>query len=932
MSFKLLSKELQALLNELGYNEETEPQRKAIPVILSRKNVLLISPTGTGKTEAALLPVLDMIKNDKSKGIKVLYITPLRSLNRNLLDRIAIWCGKLDLKVGIRHGDTPASERRKQSLMPPDLLITTPETLQILLVSKNIREQLRTLKHVIIDEIHELAESKRGTQLAVALERLRLLAGEFQLIGLSATIGEPEKLAEFLVGEGRNCEIILAYEERLMKLKISYPQPNKLHEELAEKILTYPEVFARLKKIEEVLKSKRSTLIFTNTRSEAEILASRLRLLGLNVFVHHSSLSKEARLDAEASLKAGEINGIVCTSSLELGIDIGNIDYVIQYNSPRQATRLVQRVGRSGHYFKGTAEGLIIATTIDTFLESYAIAEKAIRQEFEKINIPKKPMDVLAHQITGLLLEYGNIEVEEILKLVKKAYPYRNLTREELERLIEFLENLKPRILFRKLDTLQKATATYLYYFENLSMIPDQVQYAVYNTDNNEFIGVLDEDFIAEYGEEGTKFILKGEAWEIMKIDEEKKKLFCKKAENMLGIVPTWVGEEIPVEKEIANNASYLRKQLYEGKNVLNEILIDSDEQNRILEIMQEDRMNNVPIADFNEFLIENSSNAIILNSCYGTKINKALAKILSHLISNKYKKNFRIYSDAYRIFIISNEINVKDIESLLLMLPFIDIDSLINNIFNENDGLFRFRFLHVAKRFGIIRKNATIDKKIIIELARQYKETPVYEEALKELLDKDLDIEGVKEIARKLAKKEIEVKISKKLSNVTEEALKYLAHESAIPANKDTSRFIIEAFKTRLYSKMITVFCIDCFEYVDTKIVVNIQELQCPLCGSSKLAISKLPQQKVLKYLRMISSGSKKKRILLFKKKWEKIAEEISKKNFLAVLAFSSNASFKDSLKILNKNNEESDEFYVSLIKAEAERLRKVFEFYSLR
>jgi ATP-dependent Lhr-like helicase len=932
MSFKLLSKELQALLNELGYKEETEPQRKAIPVILSKKNVLLISPTGTGKTEAALLPVLDMIKNDKSKGIKVLYITPLRSLNRNLLDRIAIWCGKLDLKVGIRHGDTPASERRKQSLMPPDLLITTPETLQILLVSKNIREQLRTLKHVIVDEIHELAESKRGTQLAVALERLRLLTGEFQLIGLSATIGEPEKLAEFLVGKGRNCEIILAYEERLMKFKISYPQPNKLHEELAEKILTYPEVFARLKKIEEVLKSKRSTLIFTNTRSEAEILASRLRLLGLNVFVHHSSLSKEARLDAEASLKAGEINGIVCTSSLELGIDIGSIDYVIQYNSPRQATRLVQRVGRSGHYFKGIAEGLIIATTIDTFLESYAIAEKAIKQEFEKINIPEKPMDVLAHQITGLLLEYGSLKIEDVLELVKRAYPYRNLTREELERLIEFLENLKPRILFRKVDTLQKATGTYLYYFENLSMIPDQVQYGVYNIDNNEFIGVLDEDFIAEYGEEGTKFILKGEAWEIIKIDEEKKRLFCKKAENMIGIVPTWVGEEIPVEKEIANNASYLRKQLYEGKNLLDDTLIDTDEQHRILKILQEDRINNIPIADFNEFLIENSSEAIILNSCYGTKINKALAKILSYLISDKYKKNFRIYNDAYRVFIISNEINVKDIKDILLILPFMDIDNLMNNIFNENDSLFRFRFLHVAKRFGIIRKNASIDKKLLIELARQYKGTPVYDEALKELFDKDLDILGVKEIARKLAKKEIGVRISERLSNVTKEALKYLVHESAIPASKDPSKFVLEAFKTRLYSKMITIFCIDCLEYVDTKIVLNIQELQCPLCGSSKLAISKLPQQKVLRYLRLLVSGSKNRKVLLLKKKWERIANEISKKKLLAILAFASNASFKDILKLLNKYSEESDEFYISLIKAETEKLKKVFEYFSSR
>ncbi len=930
MSFSLLSKKIQEHLKELGYFEETKPQKEAIPKILEGKNVLLISPTGTGKTEAALLPILDKMHrektSDKSEGIKTLYITPLRSLNRNLMDRITLWCSKLDLRVAVRHSDTSISERRKQTLMPPDLLITTPETLQILLVSEKMRNHLKSLRYVIIDELHEIAESKRGSQLSLGLERLRLISPEFQVIGLSATIGEPEKLAKFLVGMDRECEIIKAEEERKMKFYISLAFPNEEDEILANEILTYPEVAARLRKITEEIKDKKATLIFTNTRSEAEILASRLRMMNTNVLVHHSSLSREARLDAETSLKTGEIRGIVCTSSLELGIDIGNIDFVIQYNSPRQVTRLVQRVGRSGHYFKGVAEGIIIAISIDTFLESYAIVEKAIRGEYERIKIPEKPMDVLAHQIIGMLIEYGELEIEEILKIFRRAYPYRNLTREEIESLINALEILKPRVLLRRMDKLSKTKGSYLYYFENLSMIPDQIQFAVIDVENENFIGSLDEEFIAQYGEEGTRFVLKGEVWEIVSIDEEQKKVLCKKAKTALGVVPTWVGEEIPVEKEIAQRSSELRRNLYEGLDLPSLENIDEKEYERMKKIFEEDRKKNLYYPRNYEILIEEDEGIIVINASFGTNINRLFAKLLAFLISEKLRRNFRIYSDAYRIFVFSEEIGSKEILELIKEAPYHDLDSLIRKIFNENDNLFRFRFLHVAKRFGIIRKNVSVDKKIIIELARQYKETPIYDEALKELLSKDLDVEGIKEIFNEILSGKIKLRVSKEMNSSSREALKYVVSELAVPGNKDPRRVLIETLKTRLYSKLITLICMDCLEYSETCSLVTKKDLICPFCGSRRIAISKLPSSTVNKLLIEITKGSPSMKTRIIERRWKIIAEKIENKGRLAALVFISNVSFNKALEILRRYNEEDEEFYQDILKGEVERLKQIF------
>jgi len=933
--FELLSKRIQIVLKEFNFNKPTAPQILAIPLILQRKNVLIISPTGTGKTEAALLPSFDLIHSYKGKGISLLYITPLRSLNRDLIDRISLWCSKLDLRSAVRHGDTSASERRRQALMPPDILITTPETLQILLISKIMKEHLKNVKILIIDEVHELAEDKRGSQLSIAIQRLRNLSNNFQIIGLSATVGEPEKLAKFLVGNDEGCEIANASEERKMKIKVFYPSVDEEDFKLSSNLLIYPDVISRLRKIKELSENRKACLVFTNTRTEAEVLGSRLRLLNLNFYVHHSSLSKDSRTFAETSLKTGKIRGIVCTSSLELGIDIGNIDYVIQYNSPRQVTRLVQRIGRSGHFVKGIAEGGIIPANIDSFFESYVIVEDALKGNYEKIDIPEKPLDVLAHQIVGVLIDKNKVSVEELLLTLKKAYPFRNITLNEIEDVISLLENIKPKPLIKDGNIIIRASGSLGYYISNLSMIPDQVQFSVIN-DKGEYIGELDESFVAEYGEEGIKFVLKGEVWEITNINEDEKIVKCKMAEDILGAIPSWVGEEIPVTKEIAIKAANLRNFVYNNldnysaiRKRINSEIVDEQSLKNVISYLYDAKEKELELANEELITIEQGDGIVVINSCYGNKINRTLGKIIGYLISFERGKGIRLFITPYNIIFLSKNIDAKIVESSIKEIYLRDIDSLLHRILTKDDSLVRYRFLHVAKRFGIIKHDVSVERKILEGLIAAYKNSPIFEETIKEILSKDLDLDGLKNLARKIGKNKIKIKILNKLSKLSSDLLKFLPEYMSHPLQSAQDKFIIELFKTRLLNKPLTVVCTDCWEYIDEILLLNTNELICPYCNSKNIAISKLEFNKMQKIIEKIIKKEKNRKVRMFENKLKRIANIIRERGKIAMVAFASNASIKDTLNLLNKYKEESEEFYLSLVKAESERLKRLYAYF---
>ena len=349
--FGLLAKPVRNVLDELGFAEPTLPQVLAVPPILAGENVLLVAPTGSGKTEAVLLPIFSMlIQGEKQKGIAVVYVTPLRALNRDLLKRLSFWADRLGITIEVRHGDTEVKMRRRQALSPPQMLVTTPETMQAILPGELMRRNLSSVRWVIVDEVHELASSKRGTQLAVGLERLFEIVGrEFQRIGLSATVGNPEEVAKFISGTKRSIRVIQASLAKGYKYRVENPEPVDADYDLAAKLNTAPEAAARIRRILELVDSHRSTLVFVNSRQNAEMLGYKFTQLGRSdIAVHHGSLSKEERVLIEDEFKAGKLKAIICTSTLELGIDIGNVDLVVQYLSPRQVSSLIQRVGRSG--------------------------------------------------------------------------------------------------------------------------------------------------------------------------------------------------------------------------------------------------------------------------------------------------------------------------------------------------------------------------------------------------------------------------------------------------------------------------------------------------------------------------------------------------------------------------------------------------------
>ncbi|MCK4333098.1 MAG: DEAD/DEAH box helicase, partial [Thermoplasmatales archaeon] len=398
-AFDLLSPRIRNILLSKKIEKPTEPQSKSILPILRGENVLLIAPTGLGKTESALLPIFhNFLKKQstrkqekKEKGISILYITPLRALNRDMLRRTFGWGEELGINVAVRHGDTPKNERVKQSRNPPDMLITTPETFQILFTGKRLRKHLNTVRWVVVDEVHELACDERGFQLAVGLERLNELtkqAGhDFQRIGLSATVGVPDEVARFLGGkekeEFRDVTILEVDVTKHIDIRVELPSVKKNDYAFANRFSIEPISFASLRRCKEIIDNHISTLLFINTRDGAEIIASRFHMWqdDMQIGVHHGSLSKSARIESENDFKSGKLKSLICTSSLELGIDVGNTDFVIQYNSPREVTRIVQRVGRSGHKVGMTSKGLILSSNPEDLAESLVIARKALAGE-----------------------------------------------------------------------------------------------------------------------------------------------------------------------------------------------------------------------------------------------------------------------------------------------------------------------------------------------------------------------------------------------------------------------------------------------------------------------------------------------------------------------------------------------------------------------
>jgi ATP-dependent helicase Lhr and Lhr-like helicase len=564
------------------FGTPTEPQQQGWPHILAGSTTLICAPTGSGKTLAAFLACIDALVRKALSGnlldeTEVLYISPLKALSndirRNLeipLSEILALAGQRgmlmpEIRAAVRTGDTLMHERRAMLDRPPHILVTTPESAFILLTAGKSREILRSVKTVIVDEIHAVADDARGAHLALSLERLDALTGAPPVrIGLSATQKPIELIAKFLSGGGRAEPAIVEIENR-RQLDLAVEVPSSELGPVATNEM-WDEIYKRLG---DLVSQHRSTLIFVNTRRLAERVGHRLaELLGEGVVAsHHGSLSRQRRFAVEAKLKAGELRALVATASLELGIDIGTIDLVCQIGSPRSIAVALQRIGRAGHWRGATPKGRIFATTRDELLECAALVWAIRHGELDRISVPDAPLDVLAQQIVAACAAQDWNE-SDLFALVRRAYPYRNLSKEDFEAIIEILsegiaarrgrygaylhrDRVNARLRGRRGSRLAAITSG--------GAIPDNSLYSVILEPEHATVGTVDEDFAVE-SLRGDIFLLGNTSWRIRSIRGGAVQV--EDAKGASPNVPFWRGEAPARTMELSQRVAQLREQI----------------------------------------------------------------------------------------------------------------------------------------------------------------------------------------------------------------------------------------------------------------------------------------------------------------------------------------------------------------------------------
>ncbi|MFZ5515301.1 MAG: DEAD/DEAH box helicase [Candidatus Zhuqueibacterota bacterium] len=559
------------------FEQPTPPQVNGWPAIAQGENTLILAPTGSGKTLAAFLVCMDDILKQLAEnpqaldaGVHTLYISPLKALNydieRNLRQPLAgIWQKLTELEmtiprieVAVRTGDTPQKERQRMLRRPPHILITTPESLHLLLTSQRAREILRTVKFVIVDEIHALSDNKRGTFLSILLERLQQIAAQRLVrIGLSATQKPLEEIAKFLAGcdrietdgetqfKARPVTIVDAGIRKELDLRIVSPVDD--FRDLPEDTV-WPDIYQKLL---ELIQQHRSTLIFTNSRAAAERITAEINeRAGYELAkAHHGSVSKEARRDIEAQLKRGELTALVATATLELGIDMGAIDLVCQVESPKDIARGLQRVGRAGHLYKTASKGRLLPKMRSDLLEMAVVTRAMRRGDVSPIKIPRNCLDILAQQIIAMVA-LQPWSVDALYHLVRQAYPFQNLPRAHFYGVVEMISGrypaetfreLRPRISWDRVNQVMHALpGSQRLALMSAGAIPDTGQYGCYLEDNATKIGELEEEFIFER-RLGEVIILGTNNWRIKEITHDR--VIVTPAPGEPARMPFWKGE-----------------------------------------------------------------------------------------------------------------------------------------------------------------------------------------------------------------------------------------------------------------------------------------------------------------------------------------------------------------------------------------------------
>ncbi len=836
---KITHPEISQKFKSMGFENLTEIQKQAIPKILDEKNCLIIAPTGSGKTECATIPVFSKIKNRKIPNkIKALYITPLRALNRDVFKRIIRYAENEELKIEIRHGDTSQSNRKRIADNPPDILITTPETLVNLLSQKKHLDALSDLEWIIIDEVHELLASERGSQLCLSLERLQIKTkNEIHRIGLSATVGNPEDAGRFLVGTERKFELI--HDTSLRNYDVDVVFVDGIMDDVATKIIEYV-------KKEQITSP---VLLFTNSRGESERLSSILKQKTLlNVELHHGSLSRQVREETEDILREGKSGIVVCTSSLELGLDIGSVELVIHYGSPRQVSKFMQRIGRSKHSKGDSARGLIITENPDDEFEIQAIIERIKEGSIEEQKIHYGSLDVLAHHLVGLSMQVGNVPIESALKLTKRAYPFQHITLEEFFDVLELLA-LRELIIFNEDKTEYKKNSAFFstkYHFQNLSTIPDILKFKVVDTIENKFIGTLDQRFVGDLDKDEI-FVLRGSQWRILNIDEKSFKVNVLPIRSSQEIpVPKWEGVNIPVDFKTANKVGNFRTKVRNGSIKMANDIITSLDYGKI--------------PDDKTSVIEShrlpQKSVVILHSCFGTKVNSTLKIILETLLDASLATKVKSSSDAYRILLsVESRFTKKHITDVLTS----DFD--INEIMSvalkgKNDVT--WKTFCVGKKFGFYDRNDVYVKNEIRYDFERNIDTPLVKEAFRELFHEKFDLEGTQKIIQMIKTNAIEIEWIDvdKFSKLAEPVLDQTVMSYTNPANIDKE--MLKKVRKRLLETKQRLICARCGLWQQVMTPSETHPLRCKYCKGQQITCTYEYDHDLVKIIQKKHQGKK--------------------------------------------------------------------------
>ncbi len=617
--------------------EPSEPQVEGWPAIASGAHTLIAAPTGSGKTLAAFLHAIDALltegvqSNSLENETRVLYISPLKALGNDVQKNLQ---GPLDalrerdatlpeVRVLVRSGDTPQGERAKMTKRPPHILVTTPESLYILLTSEGGRKLLSTVRTTIVDEIHAMLGDKRGAHLALSLERLEHLTGGMQRVGLSATQKPVEDVAHFLVGTGRDCISIDIGHRRAMDIALEVPE-SPLATICSHEV--WGEVYDQ---IVEHIEAHTTTLIFAGTRKLAERISARLqdRLGDDAVTCHHSSLSKDRRLDAETRLKEGKLRALVATASLELGIDIGEIDLVIQIGATRSIATFLQRVGRAGHTLAEIPKGRILPLTIDELVDAAAILRAVRNGTLDRTPQPTAPLDILAQQIVADCAA-GSWSEDELFARVRHAWPYRDLDRARFDALLELHSKGRNALLHRdgvngRVRGTRRARLTAI---TSGGAIPDRADYRVLLAPEGTFIGTIDEDFAIE-SSGGDVFQLGSTSWQILRV--EPGVMHVVDAKGVPPTLPFWFGEAPARTVELTDEVGEVREHGDDQEWLECECGIPSEAAEQIVEYVTEGKavLGAVPTPKrviVERFFDESGGQQMVVHAVFGGRINRA--------------------------------------------------------------------------------------------------------------------------------------------------------------------------------------------------------------------------------------------------------------------------------------------------------------------